>query len=66
MKTNNFGTKCYKTPEVVLRMATYNQSVDIWGLGLIFAEMALNKKHLLPYDNDRSMLSQICSLCSFK
>ena len=47
-------------------MATYDQSVDIWGLGLIFAELALKKKHLLPYDNDRSMLSQVCSFCSFK
>lgn len=63
IKTNNFGTKCYKTPEVVFRMNSYKQSVDIWGLGLILAETVLNKRHLLPYESDAAMLSQISSLC---
>lgn len=66
MKTNNFGTKCYKTPEVVFRMSKYHQNADIWGLGIILAETVLNKRHLLPYESDLAMLSQISSLCGFK
>lgn len=49
MKTNNFGTKAYKTPEVVYRMENYDKSVDVWSLGLIFAELLLNKRHILRY-----------------
>lgn len=37
LKTNNFGTKAYKTPEVVYRMENYDKSVDVWALGLVFA-----------------------------
>ena len=47
-------------------MSKYNQSADIWGLGIILAETVLNKKHLLQYESDHAMLSQISSLCGFK
>ena len=65
MKTNNFGTKCYKTPEVVYRTDTYDESADIWGLGMILAELSLNKRHLLPFSTDKEMLSQMASFCGF-
>jgi len=44
-------------------MNSYNQSVDVWGLGLIFAEMITNKRHILHYENDHLMLSQLSSFC---
>lgn len=66
MKVNNFGTKCYKSPEVIYRMATYNQQVDIWALGLVFAEMLLHKRHILKYESDLLMLSQIASFCHLR
>lgn len=66
IKTNNFGTKSYKCPEVVYRMPTYDQSVDIWGLGLIFAELMLNKRHVLKYESDALMLDQISSFCPLR
>jgi hypothetical protein len=47
-------------------MKTYEQSVDVWGLGLIFAEMILNKGHILEYESDRLMLSQMGSFCGLK
>lgn len=37
LKINNFGTKCYKTPEVIFRMDAYNYAADVWGLGLVLA-----------------------------
>lgn len=66
IKINNFGTKCYKCPEVVYRMETYNQAADVWGLGLIFAELVLNKRHLLKYESDGMMVNQISSFCPLK
>ena len=47
-------------------MNKYDKSVDVWGLGLIMAELSLNKRHLLPFQNDASMLSQLASLCGFQ
>jgi serine/threonine protein kinase len=64
LKTNNFGTKCYKSPEVIYRMGAYNQAVDVWCLGLVLAELLLNKRHLLPYETDLLMLSQLASLAA--
>lgn len=49
LRTNHFGTKCYKTPEVIYRMERYGKSVDIWTLGMVFAQLLLNKKGLLKY-----------------
>ena len=49
LKTNHFGTKCYKTPEVVYKMDKYDKSVDIWTLGMVFAELLLNKKSFLKF-----------------
>jgi serine/threonine protein kinase len=63
LKTNNFGTKCYKTPEVIFQMTRYSYSADVWALGLVLAELSLNHRHLLPYESDQRMLSQISSLC---
>ena len=37
LKTNNFGTKCYKAPEVIYRLPNYSKQVDVWCLGLLFA-----------------------------
>jgi hypothetical protein len=47
-------------------MESYNQSVDVWGLGLIFAEMVLNKRHILNYESDLLMLSQMASFCGLE
>jgi serine/threonine protein kinase len=33
---------------------------------MILAELALNKRHLLPFKNDAAMIGQICSLCGFE
>jgi serine/threonine protein kinase len=66
IEINNFGTKSYKCPEVVFRMKSYEQSVDVWGLGLIFAEMILNKEHILEYKSDRLTLNQMGSFCGLK
>ena len=44
-------------------MDKYDQSADIWGLGMIIAELSLNKRHLLAYSTEKDTLSQVASLC---
>lgn len=43
------GTNCYKPPEVLLKRTDYNEKIDIWGVGLILAEMLLKIKPLFKY-----------------
>ncbi len=44
-------------------MDRYDKTVDIWTLGIVFAELLLNKKNLLKYQNDLVTLSQVASFC---
>ena len=37
------ATRWYRAPELVLRSTTYNQSVDIFALGAIMAELYLGR-----------------------
>lgn len=32
-------TRWYRAPEVILTDKTYNESADIWGVGIILAEL---------------------------
>ena len=50
-------------PEVIYRMSTYTEKVDIWALGLVFAELLIKKKHLLKYVSEEKMLSQVATFC---
>lgn len=42
--TNKIVTLYYKPPEILLGCKNYNMSVDMWGVGCILAELAINKK----------------------
>ncbi len=46
------GTNCYKPPEILLKRTIYNEKMDIWGIGLILAEMLLKIKPLFKYVDD--------------
>jgi len=56
-------TKCvvtlyYRSPELLLQMNEYATPVDIWSIGCIFAELAINQP-LFKGENDNSQLEQI-------
>lgn len=56
-------TKCvvtlyYRSPELLLEMNEYATPVDIWSIGCIFAELAINCP-LFKGDNETSQLMQI-------
>ena len=41
--TEYVSTRWYRAPELVMRSQNYNQSVDIFALGCIMAEMYVNR-----------------------
>lgn len=41
-------SSCYSSPEIIVKGTGYNQSTDIWSLGIIALELALGKA---PYSN---------------
>ncbi|CAK9010945.1 unnamed protein product [Durusdinium trenchii] len=59
--TRNVVTLWYRAPELMLmdqRQCMYDQSVDVWSLGCILAEMA-TKRPLFPGDSEIDMLFKI-------
>lgn len=41
--TGYISTRYYRAPEIMLSWQEYNEKVDIWSAGCIFAEMLLGK-----------------------
>lgn len=41
--TEYVSTRWYRAPELILRSKTYNQSVDVFALGCVMAEMYLGR-----------------------
>jgi cyclin-dependent kinase-like len=49
--TDYVSTRWYRAPELLCGDAAYNQSVDIWAVGCIFAEL-INGQPLFPGESD--------------
>lgn len=54
--TGYVSTRYYRAPEIMLTWRRYNEKVDIWSLGCIFAEMILGRL-LFPGKNH---IDQFC------
>ena len=48
--TDYVATRWYRAPELLLSMREYNESVDIWSVGCIFAEL-IRRRPFLPGTN---------------
>lgn len=59
--THEVVTLWYRAPEILLGQEVYSPPVDIWSVGVIFAEM-LNKKPLFPGDSEIDQLYRIFRL----
>ena len=59
--TEYVSTRWYRAPEIILRSTHYNSPIDIWALGVIFAELYLNRP-LFPGSSDSDQLFKICSI----
>lgn len=51
----------YQSPELLLRHNNYNNTIDIWSVGCVFAELVLGKP--LFYVTDSSELIQTQKIC---
>ena len=56
--TKNLVTLCYRSPELLLNASDYNECVDIWSLGCIFAELIIGFP-LFPGENEIDQLNKI-------
>ncbi|KAK3103265.1 hypothetical protein FSP39_017978 [Pinctada imbricata] len=59
--TGYVATRWYRAPEIVLNWMHYSQTVDIWSVGCIMAEM-LTSKTLFPGTDHIDQLTRVLSL----
>jgi p38 MAP kinase len=60
--TGYVATRWYRAPEIMLNWMHYNQTVDVWSVGCIMAEM-LTGKTLFPGTDHIDQLTRILQLC---
>lgn len=60
--TGYVATRWYRAPEIMLNWMHYNQTVDIWSVGCIMAEL-LTGKTLFPGTDHIDQLKRIMNLC---
>jgi len=60
--TNCVVTRWYRPPELLLGERRYGPSIDMWGVGCVFAEM-MRGKPLIEGRSDLDQLMQIFKLC---
>ena len=60
--TGYVATRWYRAPEIMLNWMNYHQTVDIWSVGCIMAEM-LTGKPLFPGNDTIDQLTRILGLC---
>ena len=51
-------TRCYRAPELLLASHKYDEKVDVWSVGCIFAEMLQGK----PLFAGRNHVEQFCAI----
>lgn len=54
-------TRWYRPPELLFGARSYSGAVDIWSIGLVFAELILRNPYL-PGDSEVDQISKICIL----
>jgi len=50
--TDYVATRWYRAPELLIYQKGYNESIDMWSVGCIFAEL-LRRKPFLPGTNSK-------------
>jgi len=60
--TGYVATRWYRAPEIMLNWMHYNQTVDVWSVGCIMAEM-LTGRTLFPGTDHIDQLTRILQLC---
>lgn len=55
------SNRWYRAPELILSRSSYNEKIDIWSLGCIFAEM-IGRKPLFPGVNYQDQIKKMVSI----
>lgn len=58
--TSNVITRWYRPPELLFGAKHYSGAVDIWSVGLVFAELVIRNPYL-PGDTEIDQISKICA-----
>ncbi|CAG8958241.1 hypothetical protein HYFRA_00000595 [Hymenoscyphus fraxineus] len=59
--SNMVITRWYRPPELLFGARSYSGAVDIWSIGLVFAELVIRNPYL-PGDTEVDQISKICAL----
>lgn len=59
--TDYVTTRWYRAPELLLARTDYTEAVDVWSIGVIFAEL-MKRKTLLPGNDSSDQLAKIFEL----
>lgn len=60
--TGYVATRWYRAPEIMLNWMHYKQTVDIWSVGCIMAEM-ITGRALFPGDDQIDQITRVLNLC---
>jgi cyclin-dependent kinase 12/13 len=60
--THKVVTLWYRPPEILLGDGRYKAAIDLWSVGIVFAEV-VTKKHFFHRPNELSQLAQIFQWC---
>eukprot|EP00003_Mantamonas_plastica_P002783 TRINITY_DN1218_c0_g1_i3.p2 TRINITY_DN1218_c0_g1~~TRINITY_DN1218_c0_g1_i3.p2 ORF type:complete len:303 (-),score=111.52 TRINITY_DN1218_c0_g1_i3:210-1118(-) len=60
--THEVVTLWYRAPEILLGSQLYSLPVDMWSIGCIFAEMAMNGQPLFPGDSEIDQLYKVFNI----
>ena len=63
-RTKNITTRQYRAPEVIYGSTSYDESIDIWGLGCTIAELLLGQT-IFPGTSDIHQLELIFSIIGY-
>lgn len=59
--TDYIATRWYRAPELLIGCDDYNESIDMWAIGCIFAEL-LSRKPFLPGNDTEDQLKRIIDM----
>jgi len=60
--TGYVATRWYRAPEIMLNWMHYSQTVDIWSVGCIMAEL-LTGRPLFPGDDQIDQITKVLTIC---
>ena len=58
----NLGTRNFKSPEQLIKIKSFDYKIDVWALGIIFAELIFKKFPFFTPDNEINTLENFINI----